>query len=425
MASGGGRGGAIVSSLAIITDPYAAAFAAREADALHELRRAAMERFLSLGFPTLRNEEWRFTNLAPFLKEPYAAASRPKFELVERQGGAGIVFMDGWFMPELSVAPEGVQLHSLPHASNAELGRSADFEKNALVALNTALFADGASIRIPDGTVLDQPISILHAASAERRQASYPRVLVIAGRDVQARIVEYFASTGEQFTCAVTEIAAAEGAHVEHYKIQMESAQALHFGHLAARQGRSTSVASFNVALGAALARNEIAAALDGEGAECTLNGLYVTSGRQHVDNYTTLEHIAPHTASRELYKGVLDGASRAVFHGRIVVRPEAQKTDAIQRNRNLLLSKEAVVNTKPQLEIYADDVRCTHGATVGQVDEDAVFYLRSRGIPRGEARSLLTFAFAGEITEQIGIESVRGQLADELRRRLGSSEAE
>jgi Fe-S cluster assembly protein SufD len=425
VASGGGRGGEIVSSVAVITDPYTAAFAAREPDALQELRAAAMERFVSLGFPTIKNEEWRFTNLAPFLKEPYAPAPQPSFELVERQGGAGIVFMDGWFMPELSVAPAGIELRSLLDGPGAGLvGRGAAFEKNALVALNTAMFAGGVYIRIPDGTVLDEPISILHAATAARRQASFPRVLVVAGRDVQARVIEYFASTGEQFTCAVTEISAAEGAHIEHYKIQMESGQALHFGHLATRQGRSSTVASFNIAFGAALARNEIAAALDGEGAECTLNGLYVAGGRQHVDNYSTLEHIAPHTASRELYKGVLDGASRAVFHGRIVVRPEAQKTDAIQRNRNLLLSKEAVVNTKPQLEIYADDVRCTHGATVGQVDEDAVFYLRSRGIPRAGARALLTFAFAGEITDQIGIESVRERLADELRRRLGSDEA-
>jgi len=256
VASGGGRGGEIVSSVAVITDPYTAAFAAREPDALQELRAAAMERFVSLGFPTIKNEEWRFTNLAPFLKEPYAPAPQPSFELVERQGGAGIVFMDGWFMPELSVAPAGIELRSLLDGPGAGLvGRGAAFEKNALVALNTAMFAGGVYIRIPDGTVLDEPISILHAATAARRQASFPRVLVVAGRDVQARVIEYFASTGEQFTCAVTEISAAEGAHIEHYKIQMESGQALHFGHLATRQGRSSTVASFNIAFGAALAR--------------------------------------------------------------------------------------------------------------------------------------------------------------------------
>jgi Fe-S cluster assembly protein SufD len=191
---------------------------------------------------------------------------------------------------------------------------------------------------------------------------------------------------------------------------------------LAVRQGGSSNFTSHNVALGAALARNEIAVVLDGEGSECTLNGLYVTTGRQHVDNYTTLDHAKPHSTSHELYKGILDGKSQAVFHGRIIVRQDAQKTDAIQRNKNLLLSEGAVINTKPQLEIYADDVKCTHGATVGQVDPDAVFYLRSRGIALQEARALLTYAFTADVLGRIKIESIRAGLGDELFRRLAGT---
>jgi Fe-S cluster assembly protein SufD len=187
------------------------------------------------------------------------------------------------------------------------------------------------------------------------------------------------------------------------------------------RQGASSNVTSNNIALGAALARNEIAAVLEGEGAECTLNGLYLTTGRQHIDNHTTLDHASPHTTSHELYKGILDGKSEGVFHGRIIVRPEAQKTDAIQRNKNLLLSRDAVINTKPQLEIYADDVRCTHGATVGQVDQDAVFYLRSRGIGLEEARNLLTFAFTSDLIESIPVEAIRTRIASALFDRLAA----
>jgi Fe-S cluster assembly protein SufD len=211
---------------------------------------------------------------------------------------------------------------------------------------------------------------------------------------------------------------------IEHYKLQEESEAALHFGMLAVRQGASSNFVSHNIAFGGALARNEIAVVLEGEGADCNLNGLYVTGGRQHVDNYTTLDHAQPHTTSHELYKGVLDGTSQAVFHGRIIVRPEAQKTDAIQRNKNLLLSDGAVINTKPQLEIYADDVKCTHGATVGQVDADAIFYLRSRGIPLAEARSLLTYAFTNEMIGTMKVESVRARLGPLLLRRLAGGGA-
>ena len=394
---------------------------------LRDIRRAAKERFDLLGFPTTKNEDWKYTNLAPFLKtlgaqagsaEPLDLAAAPFADL----GCPRLVFVNGRFAPELSSAPAGVKAGSLREALDSggagQVGRYADFENNALVALNTASFENGAFVDIGNGCVLDAPIHLLFVATGG---AAYPRNLILAGRDSQATIVETYLGLGDEpsFTCAVTELVAGDGSVIGHLKLQDETRRALHWGMLRVEQGASSSVTSHNIALGAGLARNEIAAVLAGEGAECTLKGLYVATGRQHMDNYTTLDHAREHCTSHELYKGILDGASHGVFHGRIIVRPEAQKTDAIQRNKNLLLSREAVINTKPQLEIYADDVRCTHGATVGQVDQEAVFYLRSRGIGLEEARSLLTVAFTSDILESIPVEAIRWRLASAISERL------
>lgn len=389
---------------------------------IQRLRDLALERFGALGFPTTHNEAWRYTNLAPHLKKDFAAPT--EFDAVPEPLTADhyrLAFVNGRFAPEHSVLPQARGLRVGSVLEGGAIGSEAAFDDNALVALNTALFEDGALVEITDGAVIDKPIELYFLSSGP--VATFPRNLIVAGRDSQAQIVEIYAG-GDGFTNAVTEFAAAEGSVIEHYKYQQEGPATLHFGMLAVRQANSTNFTSHNLALGAALARNEIAVVLDGEGAECTLNGLYVTDGRQHVDNYTTLDHARPHSASHELYKGVLDGSSHAVFHGRIIVRPEAQKTDAIQRNRNLLLSKSAVIDTKPQLEIYADDVKCTHGATVGQVDADAVFYLRSRGIPDAEARALLTYAFTADVVEKIKIESIRTALRGELFRRLAGRDA-
>ncbi len=418
-------------------EAYLSAFALREKElpGLYELRRAAIERFAALGFPTTKNEDWKYTNLAPFLKNAYQPAPAVAAEAVREQLAAApfadlgcprLVFVNGRYAPDLSTPPAGVRAGSLREA--IEWGSTAEitgFEDSALAALNTALFEDGAFLLIEDGRVVEQPIHILYVASGGG--VSYPRTLIAAGRDSQAVIVEGFLGTGDvaNFTNAVTELAAADGAVIAHVKLQTESAHALHWGLLRTRQGASSNITSHNIALGAALGRNEIAAALEGEGAECTLNGLYLTTGRQHIDNHTTLDHARPHTTSHELYKGILDGKSEGVFHGRIIVRPEAQKTDAIQRNKNLLLSRDAVINTKPQLEIYADDVRCTHGATVGQVDQDAVFYLRSRGIGLEEARSLLTYAFTSDLIEKIPVEAIRTGLAGALFERLAGGGAQ
>ncbi len=395
-----------------------------------QTRQAAIERFNVLGFPTTHNEAWKYTNLAPFLRTTYQPApwDRP-FGLPALAGGtacstARLVFVNGHFVPELStVRPlAGLKISSLTAVADGRLASVASFESNALVALNTAMFEDGALIEIADGAVVEVPIELLFmTVTGGTPSVAYPRTLVIAGRDSQAQIIETYRGAEGYFTNAVTEVLAADGAVIEHYKIQEESDTALHFGMLAVRQGASSNFASHNIAFGAALARNEIVVELNGEGSECNLNGLYITGGRQHVDNYTTLDHAQPHSTSRELYKGVLDGKSQAVFHGRIIVRPEAQRTDAIQRNKNLLLSEGAVINTKPQLEIYADDVKCTHGATVGQVDADAIFYLRSRGIPLEEARNLLTYAFTSEMTSAMKAAQVREWLGAALLQRLAS----
>jgi Fe-S cluster assembly protein SufD len=417
-------------------DAYMAAYA-RSSGAfgggarLRQLRQAAIERFGLLGFPTTHNEEWKYTNLAPFLKTPYQSAPAGTLAIGEVRaaipGAPRLVFLNGRFAPELSApgAMAGLKVSSLKEALDRgavadRIGAIAAFESNALVALNTAMFEDGALVEIADAAVLEAPVELLFvSATAGTPAVTFPRILIVAGRDSQAQIVETYCGSGSYFTNAVTEVVSGDGAVLEHYKLQEESEAALHFGMLAVRQGASGTFVSHNIAFGAALARNEIEVILDGEGAECTLNGLYVAGGRQHIDNYTTLDHARPHSNSHELYKGVLDGKSQGVFHGRIVVRPEAQKTDAIQRNKNLLLSEGATINTKPQLEIYADDVKCTHGATVGQVDADAIFYLRSRGIALAEARKLLTYAFTSEMTSAMKLEPVRERVGAELFRRL------
>lgn len=406
------------------------------------LRRAAFERFAALGFPTTKDENWRYTNLAPSLRTSYVPANELPLDAIREKLGAlpfadlgcpRLVFVNGRYAPGLSTPPEGITAFSLydaliSGAAAAHLARYADIENNSLAALNTAFLEDGAFIEIARGKVLERPLYLLYvSAHGDRPAVTYPRTLIVAGRDSQAVIAEGFLALdgGAYFTNAVTEISMAEGAVIEHEKLQLESLEALHTGLLRVEQAANSSFVSQNIAMGAALARNEIAVVLGGEGAECTLNGLYATLGTQHVDNHTTLDHAKPHTTSTELYKGILDGRSQGVFHGRIIVRQEAQKTDAVQRNKNLLLSEAAAINTKPQLEIYADDVRCTHGATVGQVDPDAVFYLRSRGVGLEDARNLLTYAFTSEIVQKIKVEGIRSRLEKALFEHLAGSNHE
>jgi Fe-S cluster assembly protein SufD len=303
-----------------------------------------------------------------------------------------------------------------PAVVEPHLTRLATFERQAFTALNTALFEDGAFLFVPAKLVVETPVHVLHIATAAGA-VSHPRALLVANEDSQVRIVESFVGLGaeEYFANAVTEVVVGPHAIVDHYRIQRESLQAYHVGSLHVRMERSATFSSHSITLGGALTRNDVFAVLDGEGGECTLNGLYVADGRRLVDNHTTIDHAKPHCDSHEVYKGILAGRAQGVFNGKIMVRPDAQKTDAKQTNRALLLSDAAQINTKPQLEIFADDVKCTHGAAVGQLDEDAIFYLRSRGLDLAQARTVLIQAFAGDILSRIRLEPLREQLEAEM----------
>jgi Fe-S cluster assembly protein SufD len=403
---------------------------------VHRVRQAAIEHFAARGFPTTEDEEWRFTSVAPLTRVPFRpagpqAVSPAQVERVAFRTGPGsrLVFVNGRYAPELSARgrlPDGVLLGNLAEALKAHpdkvephLARHADSEDQAFTALNTAFLHDGAFLFLPRGQVLDEPVHLLFVATAPAGPAvAHPRTLIVAGTSSQARVVESYVGLGEDvyFTNAVTEVVAGENVTLDHYKLQRESRQAFHVHTLQVRQERSSTFANHAVTLGGALVRNEINAVLGAEGCSCTLNGLYLASGRQHVDNHTVIDHALPHCESHELYKGILDGHAHGVFNGKIFVRQDAQKTDAKQTNQTLLLSADATINTKPQLEIFADDVKCTHGATVGQLDAEAVFYLRSRGLGLEAARSLLTFAFANDIIGRVRVEPLRAQLEEALQ---------
>jgi len=306
-----------------------------------------------------------------------------------------------------------------PKQIEAHLARYADYRNQPFVALNTANFEDGLFIQIPKGAVIEKPIILRHASSANGQPtATHPRNLILAGPDSQATIIEEYTGTGAYFTNAVTEVVAGDHAVIDHYKLQTESPEAYHVSTLQVQLGRDTNFRSHAINLGGALVRNDINSVLS-EGTECTLNGLYLTAGDQHIDNHTTIDHAKPHAASHELYKGILDGKSSAVFNGKILVRKDAQKTDAKQTNKNLVLSEDAMINTKPELQILADDVRCTHGATIGQLDAEGIFYLQSRGIGREEARNLLIYAFARDIIDRVKVASLRDQLEELLLEKL------
>jgi Fe-S cluster assembly protein SufD len=414
---------------------------AAEPAGLRQMRRAAIERFASLGFPTLRQEEWRLTNVAPIVQGtfhwPESDPDSVSPDLIAPHAfdaAARLVFVNGRFSARLSQVgelPTGTVVASLaevlardPGRVEPWLGRFARFDAHPFVALNTAFLRDGAFIQVPRGAVTG-PIHLLFLSSTEegRPTVSFPRNLFVAGENSQTTIVETYAGANRYFTSPVTELVAGPGSRVDHYKVQRESLEAFHMATFQVYGERAAAPSSHSISIGGALVRNDVNAVLDGEGIDCILNGLYFGDGRQLVDNHMRVEHAKPHCASHELYKGVLDGKSRAVFNGLIHVRHGAQKTDAKQSNRNLLLSRDAIANSNPQLEIFADDVKCTHGSTVGQLDEDAVFYLRSRGIGAEAARSLLTYAFASDIVERIKVEPVRRDLEEFLFARLPMGE--
>jgi Fe-S cluster assembly protein SufD len=416
---------------------------------LQDLRERAAARFTALGFPTVRDEEWRFTNVAPIAGTEFAPADRSAAlepAVVDRFPFADaphrLVIVNGRFSAELSRLrglPAGVRAGSLAgfvsgdlqsdgEVAQRYLGQLADVSDRAFAALNTAHLEDGACIHVPDGVVLREAIQVLFVSSnaGARATVSYPRCLIVVGDRSQVRIVETYAGTpSAYFTNAVTEVSVGESAIVDHYKVQQESLQASHIASMHVLAARSASFSSHSFSLGGRFVRNDALATLDGEGAEVTLNGLYLADGDRLIDNHTLIDHARAHCPSHEVYKGILGGKARAVFNGKIIVRQDAQKTNAKQTNRALLLSDDALINTKPQLEIFADDVKCTHGAAIGQLDEEAIFYLRARGLTFAEARDMLIHAFAGEILDRVQIEPLKASLEAELYAQLARDLAE
>ena len=418
---------------------------------LKDTRRAAIARFGAVGFPTSRQEEWRFTSVAGLTEAPFVRAGAA--------GGAGplatpaqvhaleiceahrhlVVFVNGRHVPALSSVtglPEGVIIGSLADALRAQpalverhLGRYAGEAGSPFTALNTAFVDDGAFVYVPANVRMDEPIQLLflsHPVAGGAPTVSHPRTLVVVERLGRAAIVETYGSAdgAAYWTNAVSEVVAGDGARVDVYRVQRDSRRAYHTAATHTHQGRDSTLTLHPVVFGAALSRHDIVARLAGENGHCTLNGLYILAGTQHADHHTTIDHATPHCESHEYFNGVLDEKSRGVFTGRIIVRPGAQRTDSKQTNNNLLLSEEARADSQPQLEIYADDVKCTHGATLGPIDQQAMFYLTSRGITRAEARSLVTYGFGAEIIDRMEIAPLQAQLDRLVRRRILGAES-
>ena len=417
-------------------DRYAAAFESmkdrRPAGPrwLEATREAAIRRFSALGIPTTRDEEYRFTNVGPIAATPFErpgdsvradmAAIEPY--LFGSECVAELLFVNGRSDPSPRPLPEGVTVTTLsaliasggvaelePH-----LGKVADFDHAAFTALNTALFEDAAVVFVAPGVVLKAPVNLVFVSTAEGSPSvSFPRVLIVAGENSQSTFVETHVGLGDgtYFSCAVTEVVCGEHAIVDHYRAQLEQSHGYHYCRLQVRARRSSTFLSHAFSLGGAIVRNDLGADLMGEGIDCTLNGLYLADGETLVDNHTTINHAQPHCGSHEVYKGILGGRARGIFNGKIIVAKDAQKTDAKQTNKALLLSDAAQMNTKPQLEIFADDVKCTHGATVGQLDPDSLFYLQARGLDRNTARALLIRGFAGDVVERVKFGPLRERL--------------
>jgi Fe-S cluster assembly protein SufD len=422
-------------------------------DWLQSLRAHGMARFESLGFPTTKNEDWHFTSVAPITEQTFRAAMTSKAGVSSEGSTAGmvaradlqrftfgqpawhsLVFVNGEFCENLSSFAglgERVRVSGLANAIRSgvgrperHLGKIAAFDTHAFTALNTAFIRDGAFIELQPDAVVDQPIHLIFVSEGQGESISHPRNLIVAAQNSRATIIESYICIRDTayFTNAVTEISLGEGARLDHYKIQRESETSFHVGTTQIRQARDSQLHSFSFAVGGSLARTNIYTTLEGNAATCTLNGLYLADGTQHIDNQTSIEHIAPNCPSHEIYKGILDGRSHGVFNGKVYVHPEAQKTDGKQSNNNLLLSPTARVDTKPQLEIFADDVKCTHGATVGRLDALAMFYLNSRGIGPETARTLLTYAFAADVLETIELEPMKSELERMVLARFSNS---
>jgi len=409
--------------------------ASRAPDWLKDLREGGIARFHDLGFPNMKQEAWRFTSVAPIAEGSFELAKPPArvptledirpFLLLE--AGYRLVFIDGFFQRSLST-PFFDDVQSLAHVVThrqdlvrEHLGKYAATQDRPFSALNAAFVDEGAFVHLPAKATIEFPIQLLFLASGQQQVVIHPRNLVVVDREARASIVETYATLdgGVYWTNAVTEIVVGDGARVDYTRVQREGDRAYHVATTQSHQGRDSTLNLHFVAFGGKLARHDIGAVMAGPGGTLILNGLYLLAGQQHADHHTTIDHAADHCASHEYFNGVLDDKARGVFTGRIIVRPGAQKTDSKQTNNNLLLSADAHADSQPQLEIYADDVKCTHGSTVGPLDPRALFYLCSRGIGEREARRLLTYGFAAEILGRMDVAPLRLQLDAIVRGRL------
>ena len=407
---------------------------------LELVRSSAMDRFEQLGFPSVREEDWKYTNLAALAKESFVPAIQDsvvrdvsQFAYPEIEG-AHLVVVNGFLREDLSqksALGDAVAVDLFSAAADARynkiirkyLARHAGYHNNGLTALNTAFLQSGVFLWIPKNVRVERPLQITFVAEGDQ-SASFPRVLVVAEENSSATLIENFVSYGDPryFTNATVEVELKDGAHLEHYRLQRESKNAFHISTTSAELGRASRYDTTSINLGAQLSRHDISVVMDHEGAETSVDGLYMVGSDQHTDTHSIIDHKQPHCNSHQLYKGILDGNGRAVFNGKIFVREGAQKTDAMQTNKNLLLSDKARVDTKPQLEIYADDVKCAHGAAVGQIDPEELFYLETRGIGPELGRKLLTYGFAEEVIAKIKIESIRSELDEAVLRQLHTS---
>ncbi|HAB54749.1 MAG: Fe-S cluster assembly protein SufD [Ignavibacteria bacterium RIFOXYB2_FULL_35_12] len=412
-----------------------------KAKPVHELRRSAISKFSELQFPTTRDEEWKYTNISPLLKHDFVPVQKSaedyEFEvnhfLFDKMEHSLIVFINGMYSSGLSKIkdlPKGVVVKSLSEAIKEDnpivkrhLGQYADFKNHIFTSLSAAFVQDGAFIYIPDGKVVEDPIHILFLTISDNQKILVqPRNLFVAGKNSQFTIIEHFASTSDEdiyFTNSVTEIVTEENAFVDHLKVQEESKKAFHIGRMDVHQERNSNFVSHLISFGAAISRNDFNSRFNDDGGESMLNGLFLIEGTQLFDAHTLIDHAKPHCNSHEHYKGILMGSSRGVFNGKVIVRKNAQKTNAFQENNNIILSDDALVNTKPQLEIFANDVKCSHGATIGQLDNDAMFYLKTRGIGVDRAKAILIHAFASDVVRYIKVNAVREYIESILKKKF------
>lgn len=415
-------------------------------DFVKSIRKDSIQKLIDIGFPTQKVEDWKYTNILPIVEKNYklsnlseswkdkSVISRAK-ELIEQDkivadlSSNQIVFIDGHFVNELTRIQniDGIKILNLKNAfvENSELVfkyfNKYNQIENGFNALNNVFFNDGVFILVKDNLIEDEPIVVIYIQSDKEEQLINPRNLILIGKNSKIRIIETYLSLdgANSFTNSISEIFVAENSFLEHYKFQNETLSSFHIGKIQSHLERNSNFTSHNVSFGSAIGRNDINIILDGEGAEAHMYGLYFAKDKQHIDNHTLVDHAKPHCLSNEFYKGILAENSRGVFNGKIIVRKGAQKTNAYQSNKNLLLSGNAKIDTKPQLEIFADDVRCTHGATVGQVDDDSLFYLRARGIDQKTARSLLVNAFANDVLSNMAFEPLRDKISDFVTKQM------